>query len=379
MGVAAAIVGGAVIGAVGSNAAAKKSGSAASKGARLSANAQVQATQLQIQETRRQFDEQMKLLAPLIQNQYGAQSAFSQLLGIGDYDPETGEFGGGGIEQFRGEGGFRDPNLSPQQLASADPTQSARGRQAFQNVLAPTDPAQDLAIQRADQNRLAAPSPQEDPFFQFTRDTAVVGPEFETSPGYEFAVEQAQREVERRQSAGGGFGGRALLEAQRRAIGEANKEYYNYVGARQRDLGRQDIAFQDARRREELDLARGDAALENYFGRRAGDLTRQDQAVAANEAAREFDIRRGDQSYYNYLNAISGAGGFGNAVGQGVQASGAAGTAIANAYGAQGRGLASVYQRQGENLASIESQRIAGINNAIQSGISNYLTYAGTQ
>lgn len=81
--VAAAIVGSGVVSAYSSSKAASSSSSAAKSGAVAAAEAQVESTQLQIDEMARQFDYQTQILQPQMQQQFNAQRAYSDLLGIG--------------------------------------------------------------------------------------------------------------------------------------------------------------------------------------------------------------------------------------------------------------------------------------------------------
>ena len=278
--------------------------------------------------------------------------------------------------------------------------------------------------------------------------TGVYGDEFQTSPGYNFAVEEMNRSLDRRNSAGGNYGGRAIMEAQRRAQGLANQEYYNWAAGRERDLGRLgaaeaadiqrldyaeqadrqslagaeamdasrldsaelsdraalmqaealdasrldtaaqnyvsrqvedvrrgDVALNEWERQRIMDQGRGDAAYENYLMRRQGDATRMDTAASAVDRYQALDRQRVDQSYYNFLNAQAGVAGFSNAAGEAVSSSQAAGGQIANAYGNQGNMLANIYNTAGQNQANITASNYANINNAIQSGIGNFVTY----
>jgi hypothetical protein len=273
------------------------------------------------------------------------------------------------------------------------------------------------ARDRADSVRLAAPGGYEnDPRFKFARDTAIVGDSFTESPGYAFQVEQMGRELDRKNSAGGNYGGRALLEAQRRAQGVAAQDYYNWVGARGADLGRQDaalaryqdfeaadvgrgdvalesdlgrrlatgeydigrgdMALGDYRRREELDLARGDAAYENFLGRRGMDVQRGDQAIAENTRLTQYDLQRQDQAYYNYLASLGGAAGLNIGAPQAVASSAQAGAGAAGAYAQQGGQLASIYGQRGQDEANIQLGKYANMNSSIQSGLSNWMTYS---
>lgn len=102
MAVAAAIIGSSVLGTAGSLISAGKASSAAKQGAAQAADATVQSTQLQIAEAQRQFNAQLGLLAPLILNQYGAQSMYAKMLGFDQMSPSTlsqitgGQAGSGG-------------------------------------------------------------------------------------------------------------------------------------------------------------------------------------------------------------------------------------------------------------------------------------------
>ena len=281
--------------------------------------------------------------------------------------------GGGGYYDYL-QGGFRDPNLADIRLGRATAAETELGAFVRNTPLAGRTPEEDLAIRRAEDVRLAAPGGYaQDPRFQFAQGTEIVGGDFQTSPGFEFSMEQAQREVERRQSRGGGYGGRALVEAQRRAQGEANQEYYNYVAARQAELARQDAALAAYQDRERFDVARGDVALESYFGRRAGDVTRYEDAIARNQALQQYDVQRQDQGYYNYLGQVGAAAGLNVGAPQAVAASQAAGGRVGSAYGQQGGTLASLYSGQGSQLAGIEAGSLAGVNQAVQGGVQNYL------
>jgi hypothetical protein len=265
---------------------------------------------------------------------------------------------------------------------------------------------------------------------------SIVGEEFQTSPGYEFAVEEMNRALERQNSAGGNYGGRAIMEAQRRAQGLANQDYYNWVSARNAEVNRlvnaeaTDIArmdnanisditrmdqanYQDASRldqavfndasrldaaganylvRRSQDIARGDQAVDayvadqrldtqrqdqaymNYMALQQGDVARLDAAVAENDRLQAVDIQRQDQAYYNYLANLASASGFGNSVGQAVSSSQGAASGVAGAYANQGDNLSSIYQQAGADQADIQADRYNGFNNAIQGGVRNWLT-----
>lgn len=332
---------------------------------------------------------------------------------------------------MRGQaGGFQDPNLNPATFGRDDYAETEIGQQVTGRRLAPTDPNQDIAIQRAQdtalyqgveqdslvqqvqgnqlrndigQRLLAAGPMAEDERFRFAQDTAVVGPEFESSPGYAFQMEEALRASDRALSRGGGnYGGRAAIEAQRRAQGLAAQDYYNYVGARQADLARQDqaaaafqgrqamdasrldsaasfdisrgdSAVQDARRREEMDLMRGDTALASFLQRATQQIGREDMAVMNNQALQQGDRQRQDQSYYNYLNTLMGLRGGGNVANQAASL----GTQMASqSAAAQGAGAAAQGQIAAQNAANqgaIWSNAITGLGNVVNQGVGNYM------
>ena len=249
--------------------------------------------------------------------------------------------------------------------------------------------------------------------------TGVYGEDFTTSPGYAFAKEEMQRQLERGNSAGGNYGGRAIMEAQRRAEGLAAQEYYNWAAGRTSDLSRQaqaesadagrlDASVYNFINRQGQDVMRGDSfaatdigrtdtavagydnqriadigredqAVLNYLQRQQGDAARLDSAAANADNLSAIDRQREDQAYYNYLQNISRASGMSDAVSQSVGASANASSAVTNAYGAQGSNLSSIYANLGNNQASVQGDRYENINNAIQSGIGNYITYNAAQ
>lgn len=81
--VAAAVVGGAVVSAYATNKASSKASKASEAGADAAAQAQIRTTEMQIAEMSRQFDYQMEVLQPQLQQQFNAQRAYSDMLGIG--------------------------------------------------------------------------------------------------------------------------------------------------------------------------------------------------------------------------------------------------------------------------------------------------------
>jgi hypothetical protein len=488
--VAAAIIGSAVVGGVLSYTSAEKAGKSAEKGAQRSADATIQSTTMQIDELKRQYDYQQQVLLPQIQQQYNAQRAYSDLLGIGgpgaqapgggppaerrfnipgrtqvgpdaggappvdqarlaelqeqlrnaEYQTTAGT-GGAGTMRRRADarqqadylrqqisdienprldalagpgaqmgapgssgladrtgarfdpatGAFVDPNLDPTRLRDVEELSG----QVRGNLLAGTTAGEDPYRQYIEGNRIAAATPEESLMVQRTGDvlaaegaagTGVYGDVFEESPGYAFQIEEMQRELDRAGSAGGKYGGRAIIEAQRRAQGEAAGEYYNWASGRERDLGRLgqaeafdigrgDQAYQGYETQRIQDVQRQDRGYEDYLRRREGDAARLDAATAQRDRYAGVDRQRQDQAYYNYLNNLQTQAGFGGGpAATAVQAAGAQGGAVAGAYRGQGSQLATTYANQGISQANVDYAQGAGVNQALQGGAANWLT-----
>ncbi len=164
------------------------------------------------------------------------------------------------------------------------------------------------------------------------RSNEIYGPEFTESPGYAFQVEEMNRELERGRSAGGNYGGRAIMEGQRRAGGLAAGEFYNYAAGREREVGR---------------IEQG--------------------------AAR--DIGRDDQSYQNYLSNLRAMAGFGDVAGQAVSSSAATAGAASSAIGAGGAQRSTIFNTLGGTQADIATSTGTNINNAITAGMQGLATY----
>lgn len=114
--------------------------------------------------------------------------------------------------------------------------------------------------------------------------------------------------------------------------------------------------------------------------RREGDVTRQDQAGREVDRLTQYDTQRQDQAYYNYLNNLGTVAGFGGgAQSQAVQASQQQGTQVANVYGQQGSELSGIYNNLGRTNAAIQADLYENVNNSVQSGIQNAVTYYGPQ
>ncbi len=332
-----------------------------------------------------------------------------------DPDAWAAQNGGGGVPLGRNnnnqsfargaDGQFIDPNLNQTRMADV----STYGNTVRDNLLA-GDFQNDLVVRNATDNRLggigddlvgraddvrnAALMLSDDEYFQRVRDGRITTEQFTESPGYAYTIEQMGRELDRKNSAGGNYGGRALMEATRRAEGEAAQEYYNWAALRAGDLDRENRAVENYLGRRGLDINRGDVAagrqadfraadqgrmdeaIADYNRRREGDVARLDSAAMTEDQLRMYDIQRGDQGYYNYLNMLSNMAGYGGgAQAEAVNASGNFGNAVANAYGNRGSQLSSIYNNLGQTRAGIALGQGENMNNAIQSGIQNVVTY----
>ena len=475
---AAAVIGGSVLTAYSSSKASSKASSASAAGADAAAMAQIESTRMQVDEMARQFDYQQSVLQPQIQQQFNAQRAYSDLLGIGGpsmttaqargaqnqetgfistarpraeqqrlRDQEIAQYQGfvtrGDITQavadreiaairarpydqqrldtdnaarraqggtsaapraqmpgpggrrnvMQGPGGFVDPNLNPTQLADIETLSGT----VQQNLLAGTSAEGDPFRNYISDTSLDAGSLEGDMvrgdvssrmLAEGAAGTSVYGDVFQESPGYAFQREEMERQLERKGSAGGpNIGGRAIMEAQRRAQGLAAGDYYNWAQGRSRDVDRMagaeatDISrldktaynYQDTQRREQ---GRGDAGYQDYMRRREGDVSRIDAAAANFDRLNAADRQRQDQGYYNYLNAVAGQAGFGGGpAAQAVQASQAQAGNVAGAYRNEGNALSLIASQEGVNQANISTAEYAGYNNAIQGGLSNWMTY----
>ena len=357
---------------------------ASAAGAEAAANATIESTQMQVDELQRQFDYQSQILGPQIQQQYYAQGAYSDLLGInqygGSYNSEDWagpQFPNSPMNFNRGQWGqFMDPNLDPTRMFDV----SRYSDQVRGNLLAGTSAENDPYRQYIANNSLMG-ARGGDLLANGAAGTGVYGESFEESAGYGFQREEMERQLERANSKGGNFGGRAIMEAQRRAQGLADSEYYKWAGGRERDLQRLGSAeAADSRRLDyfsQFDVSRGDSAYLNYFSRREGDAARLDSAAMYDDRLMSADLQRSDQGYYNYLNALQSQAGFGGGpAANAVNTSMNFGSSMSNAYGSQGYGLSNIYQQSGTNQANLAYAQGANLNNSIQSGFQNYLTYA---
>lgn len=174
----------------------------------------------------------------------------------------------------------------------------------------------------------------------------------EADPGYQFARDEAIKATNREMAAGGKYGsGNRLAEIADRVTGVAS-QYANQAFGRQlatagENYGRDVGEFGMARQRESDIYGRG---LTGYG---------LDYQRAQDEYGRE----------QNYLNRLAGIAGVGQtAVGQ----SGAAGSNMANAIGNINMANAAAQGNAAQN-------KYGAYNNAVQGGISNYLTYQGLQ
>lgn len=323
-----------------------------------------------------------------------------------------------GATQFqRGPNGeFMDPNLDPRRISDIN----TYGDTVRDNLMAGTSAEDDPFRNYIDSNQISASAPGQDLQVARARDvtmmdarggdrlaegaagTNVYGESFEASPGYAFAREEMDRASDRVRSAGGNYGGRAMIEAQRRAKGLADQEYYNWAAGRTTDLARLggaeaadaerfdnmsrfdisrgDTALSQYESKRISDVGRGDTAYQDYLRRREGDASRLDSAARQEDSLIASDIARTDQGYYNYMANLGQVAGFGGGpAATAVNASQAAGEGTANAYAQQGGQLSNIATNAATNQANISGAEYANYNNAIQSGIGNYITYQNSQ
>lgn len=237
-----------------------------------------------------------------------------------------------------GPQGFVDPMADPTRLAGPDV-----GSDPFFNYVT--------------SNRIAGETFEDDPYAQRVMDTGIYGATFEESPGYQFALEQGEQALERKNSRGGNYGGRAVKEALRYNQGMANQEFYNWAGGRSADLSRQDQAYGKWATARGGDLARSDAAFQNYMGREM------------------YDVNRSDQTYQNYMANLRSASGLGGNINASVQSAQTAGGQAAGAYGNYGNALSNVYSDLAAGDIAASQQLYGGLNQSVQGGMKNYLTW----
>lgn len=192
---------------------------------------------------------------------------------------------------------------------------------------------------------------------RFAQDRNIYGTEFEESPGYAFQREEMERQLERRQSAGGNYGGRAIMESQRRAQGLAAGDYYNWAAGAERDRALEERVYDEE------------------FQRETGDVARLDASVAESDRLRAVDLQRTDQGYQNYLANVARQAGFSDVASQTVQASQTAGGAVAGAYGSSGRNLSNIALNEGTNIANIRQGTATNVTNAATQGLQNYMLF----
>lgn len=291
--------------------------------------------------------EAQQTIRELEEQRAGVHTEYQTFLQSGGTDLQVPGFPGSGTSQFaRGDRGqIIDPNIDQTRLADINTLPD----QVRNTLLAGTSLEDDPYAAAVGGRRLA----------EGAAGTGVYGDVFTESPGYAFQVEEMNRGLERGRSAGGNYGGRAIMEAQRRGQGLAAGEYYNWAAGRERDLGRLGGA-------EQFDMSRDDEAMYNYLTRRAGDASRLDAAAGQEDALQGVDQQRGDQAYYNLLSQIFGVAGFGDPGSQAVSSSQAAGGAVASAYGQQGSQLSANAQNLGVNQANIGASTTASLNNIFQ-------------
>jgi hypothetical protein len=256
-------------------------------------------------------------------------------------------------------------------------------------------------------------------------------PDFQQSPGYQFQLSEGQKALDRSLAARGlGLSGAGVKEGIRYATGLASQDYNNYFNQRQQELARRqgvfndyqtqrlaNIAQQEGLTQDEFNRAlalsntaygRGQQAFENRtnlsniaYNRGQQDFATQ-QAAANNNFLRQLELsntaygrQQGEQQnaynqYQDYLNRVASLAGIGQtATTQGINLGQNYASNLGNLYTNQGNTLATLTGQQGQaaaNAAIARGQGAAGvaqawgnvsqgINNAIQGGLQNYLTY----
>lgn len=151
-------------------------------------------------------------------------------------------------------------------------------------------------------------------------------------------------------------------------------------------LGREDVAMQnylsrqgmDASRLDQqmnIDTARNDQAFMDYLDRQGIDINRLDNASLNYLQRQQYDVSRKDANLSNFMSRLGATSGLGGDVQASVAGAQQTGGQMANIYRNQGNTMANIYQNRGAGEAMAAQQQYAGINNAIQSGVGNYLTY----
>ena len=371
LGVGGAILGGSIIsGILGSKAAGKQSRASERSAAASTA------------EQRRQFDLQREDTAPYREAGVNALNTLQGEIGGGRYTPGQFQYGGQ-IPTNMPESNV----LSAYRGATAPPEFSYTG----------TVPTGAALPEYGDRGR-----------FQFN---------MEADPGYQFARDEAIKATNRSAAAGGRFGsGNRLAEIADRVTGVAsqyaNDIYNRQMGASRENYGRglteYGLDYQRAgdiygrqRSAEQEQYGRGltayDIAAQREATQYGRGLTESELAAQREQQQYQRDLGRygigadiegqqyqraltgygldyqRQQDIYgqnqNYLNRLSSLAGTGQtAVGQ----SGAAGSNMANA-------IANINQANAQQQGQAAQLKYGGMNQAVQGGIGNYLTYQGLQ
>ena len=187
---------------------------------------------------------------------------------------------------------------------------------------------------------------------------------FEEDPGAEFRRQQAIDALNRQAAARGGLlSGGQLQAAQALASDMASQEYQNAFA---RALSQHQLAQQDEQQRLQAYLTNRQGAAMAFDSRaqRANQLFNQQATLAGVGQTANQGIAQAGQAMANQVGQSTVA--TGNALaGQAHQT----GQALSGQAMNTGNALASMYQQQGQASANA----MAGINNAIQGGIQNYL------
>lgn len=183
----------------------------------------------------------------------------------------------------------------------------------------------------------------------------------EEDQGYQFARDQGIKYANREAAAGGSYNsGNRLAEIADRVTGiasqYADQAFNRQMGASKENYGR-DVSEYGINYGREQDIYGRDVSREaSDYGRSLTGygLGRENQQDAYGQ----------NQNYLNRLSSIAGLGQTANAQ------SAAAGSSMANA-------VAGINQANALGQANAANTRYGSINNAVQGGVSNYLTYQG--
>lgn len=335
-----AIAGSTIVSGAMSSRAASSQSRAIERGNASAAAATRGATRDQINEMARQFDYVQALNAPGVAFGYGAQDRIAQIMGFSPNYSAIRNAEGRSRRGMTRQQIDREIQAVESQL-SAMPSSAQMGpgagyRQSLEAKLsnlrssrryASSDRQYIQPVRIGSQYGADAPGNAFRDQFGFVDPNAdnrtLASDTFEEDPGRAFMREEAMKSLLRKQSSKGDrLGGGALREAARYASGLADQSYDKWVGRKQ------------------------------------------------------YDINRRDANYQNYLSRLFQAAGQGSGnVSTTSSAAASTGAGISGAIGNQGNALANLYANTGRAQAGAAGQQYSGWNNALQSGMNNYMFY----